>query len=127
VCVLGDGELQEGQNWEAMMAAAHYRVAGLTAIVDRNRLQNDGDTETILALGDLASKARAFGWGVEEIDGHDFAALDAALGAAPDGRPRFVIANTVKGKGVSFMEGVVHWHHHPVGAEDLAHALAELA
>lgn len=128
ICILGDGEMQEGQNWEAMMAAASLGLTNLMAIVDRNRLQNDGPTESILALGDLAAKARAFGWYARTVDGHDFDALAEAFDAAMASRqPAFLVAETIKGKGVSFMEGVVHWHHHPLNDEDFARAMIDLA
>lgn len=126
-CLLGDGELQEGQNWEALMAASAYSVSNLTAIVDRNCLQNDKPTEQIVALEDLVSKAQAFGWHAVRLNGHDFRALrrgfDAAL--AQRKRPSIVIADTVKGKGVSFMENVVKWHHHPISDQELEIALTE--
>jgi transketolase len=127
-CILGDGELQEGQNWEAAMATAGYRIGSLVAIVDRNRLQGDGDTESVLPLGGLSEKWRAFGWKVAEVDGHDFGALDEALRNAcgESERPSAIIAHTVKGRGVSYMEHVVHWHHHPMSDADLRQALAEL-
>ncbi|HLL46530.1 MAG TPA: transketolase, partial [Longimicrobiaceae bacterium] len=127
-CVLGDGELQEGQNWEAAMAASALDVPNLIAIVDRNGLQNDGPTESIIPLGDLGAKWRAFGWDAYVVDGHDFHALDAALTAARTGPgPSVLVANTVKGKGISYMEGVTHWHHHPISDAELAGALEELA
>jgi transketolase len=127
VCVLGDGELQEGQNWEAMMAAASLNLRGLIAIVDRNRLQNDGATEHIIKLEDLAAKATAFGWASRTLNGHDFDEIAEALdAAAASDRPTFLVAETIKGRGVSFMEGVVHWHHHPLDAADLARALADV-
>ncbi|WP_416959404.1 transketolase [Streptomyces sp. Agncl-13] len=127
-CMVGDGELQEGQNWEAAMAAAKWGLDRLVVLVDRNRLQGDGDTEDIMPLGDLAGKWRSFGWHVLETDGHDLDAVDTALRAAlaERGRPTVLIANTVKGKGVSYMEGVMHWHHHPVSDEELALALADI-
>lgn len=127
-CILGDGELQEGQNWEAAMAAPALGVANLTAIVDRNGFQSDGPTELIIPLGDLGAKWRAFGWNAHVVDGHDLAALDQALTAArASAGPTVVVAETVKGKGVSFMEGVTHWHHHPISDAELATALAEVA
>jgi transketolase len=126
-CMLGDGELQEGQNWEAAMAASAYGVARLIAVVDRNGLQGDGNTESVLALGDLEAKWSAFGWHAQTVDGHDFEALDGALTAAiDDPRPSVVIAQTLKGKGVSYMEGVVHWHHHPVSDAELAIGLRDI-
>jgi transketolase len=127
VVMTGDGELQEGQNWEALGAAAHQRVGNLWAIVDRNELQSDRPTEEILALGGLEAKVRAFGWHVETCDGHDHAELSAAFAAmlaAPEDVPKLLIANTIKGRGVSFMEhpvalreggGVYRWH---AGAPD---------
>ena len=110
--LLGDGELNEGSNWEGFMAAAHFRLDNLTAIIDKNGLQYDGPTEEVMALGDLGAKLRAFGWEVREADGHEPGELIEALEPpwAP-GRPLAVIARTVKGKGVSFMENVREWHH----------------
>lgn len=127
-CILGDGELQEGQNWEAMMAAAAFKLDNLVAIVDRNGLQSDGPTDSVLPLGDVATKGQAFGWRVRSVDGHDFEALDEALRDAlkPAGSPALIVANTVKGKGVSYMENVVHWHHHPIGEEEYRQAVREL-
>jgi len=126
-CVLGDGELQEGQNWEAAMAAAHYGVPNLLVIVDRNGLQSDGPTEETLALGDVTAKWRSFGWSAVPVDGHDFAAIEAAMlaGLAANG-PAAIIAETVKGKGVGYMEGAVEWHHKPMSDDDLGRALLEL-
>ncbi|WP_037576959.1 transketolase [Phaeacidiphilus oryzae] len=105
--VLGDGELDEGQVWEAMLAAAHLRLDNLVCIVDRNGTQCDGDTETVMALEPLAEKWAAFGWHVQEVDGHSLEELDEAIRTAQqaEGRPAVVIARTVKGKGVSAIEG----------------------
>ncbi|MGO4723702.1 MULTISPECIES: transketolase [unclassified Inquilinus] len=125
--VLGDGELQEGSNWEAAMSAGHRKLDNLTAIVDRNRLQQGARTEDTNRLEPLADKWRAFGWDVVELDGHDHAALWAAFTAAPSGKPRCVIARTIKGKGVSFMEDRVEWHHKVPTPEQVEQALAELA
>lgn len=127
-CILGDGELQEGQNWEAAMAAAAYGASAITVLVDRNRLQGDGDTEEVLALGDLAAKWRAFGWETFEVDGHDLEQIDQAIatGQGQDARPVAVVAHTVKGKGVSYMENVTHWHHHPINDGELEIALREV-
>lgn len=111
VVVLGDGELQEGSNWEAAMAAGHRGLGNLTAIVDRNRLQQGARTEETNRLDPLGDKWAAFGWEVREIDGHDLAALYEAFTAAPDDKPRCIIAHTIKGKGVSFIEDRVEWHH----------------
>jgi transketolase len=127
VVMTGDGELQEGQNWEAFASAVHQQVGNLWAIVDRNELQSDRPTEEILALGDLEGKLRAFGWHVETCDGHDHVALAEAFAAmrqAPEGIPKILVANTIKGRGVSFMEhpaalraggGTYRWH---AGAPD---------
>jgi transketolase len=132
VVMTGDGELQEGQNWEAFAAAFHQGVGNLWAIVDRNELQSDKPTEEILALGDLAAKLRAFGWHVETCDGHDHAALDAVfadLRALPDDIPKALIARTIKGHGVSFMEPTgetYRWHAGAPDDEHFARAHAEL-
>jgi len=126
-CILGDGEMQEGQNWEAMMVASSLNLDNLTAIVDRNGLQNDGPTERIVALGDLTTKATVFGWYSEAFNGHDFSAIESALRRAlATNSPALLVANTVKGKGISYMEGVVHWHHHPISDADYAQAMREL-
>jgi transketolase len=124
--VLGDGELQEGSNWEAAMAAAHGRFANLTAIVDRNGLQQGAKTEVTNALEPLADKWKSFGWDVVEIDGHDYDALYAALSARGSTQPRCVIAKTHKGHGVSFMEDGVAWHHRVPSPEQVQAALAEI-
>jgi transketolase len=128
-CLLGDGELAEGSNWEAMMAAAHYRLDNLVAIVDRNGLQITGPTEEVCALEPLADKFRAFGLAVREVDGHDVRQLAEALSATPfeKGRPSLVIAHTVKGKGVSFMEQEPRWHHGTPTDEEYSKALEEFA
>jgi transketolase len=125
--VLGDGELQEGSNWEAAMSAGHRGLDNLTAIVDRNRLQQGARTEDTNRLEPLADKWRVFGWEVIELDGHDHAALWAAFTAAPAGKPRCVIARTIKGKGVSFMEDRVEWHHKVPSPAQVEQALAEVA
>lgn len=124
----GDGELQEGSNWEAIMAAAHMRLDNLTAIVDRNRLQQGDATEKTVALEPLGDRWRAFGWGVVEVDGHDVEALMNVFDRLPalDGRPTCVIARTNKGRGVSFIEDRVEWHHRVPTDEELAAALVEL-
>ena len=127
--LLGDGECQEGQVWEAAMFAAHRKLDNLVAIVDRNGLQIDGRTCDVCDPGDLGAKFAAFGWDVDEVDGHDLDALVAVLGAAKagrDGRPHAVIARTVKGKGVPFMENEAGWHGKAPNAEQAAEALAAL-
>ncbi len=127
-CLLGDGELQEGQIWEAAMTAAHHKLANVCAVVDNNHIQLDGRTEDIKSLEPVAEKWRAFGWNVLEVDGHDLAALHAAYLAAKseESRPTVIIAETVKGKGVSFMENQVAWHGAAPDGEQLARALAEI-
>ncbi|MDQ1300831.1 MAG: transketolase [Chloroflexota bacterium] len=126
----GDGELQEGSNWEAAMAAAHFKLDNLCWIVDRNGLQQGAATEQTIRLEPLADKLRAFGWAVREVDGHDHAALLAAFRALPfePGQPSGIIAHTHKGKGVSLIQDRVEWHHHhrALSGEEMATALAEL-
>jgi transketolase len=124
----GDGELQEGSNWEAAMAASQFGLDNLTVIVDRNRLQLGDATERTIGLEPLADRWRSFGWAVLEVDGHDHGALAATFDALPAeaGRPTCVIANTVKGRGVSFMENRPEWHHRVPNDEELAQALREL-
>ncbi|MFV2022392.1 transketolase [Micromonospora sp. LOL_023] len=125
--VLGDGELQEGSNWEAMMTAAHYRLEHLTAIVDRNRLQQGARVADTNDLEPLADKVRAFGWQPIEVDGHDHGALIDVFNHAPTaGRPTFVIAHTIKGHPITFMSDNVAWHHKVPNADQVAAALAEL-
>lgn len=125
--VLSDGECDEGSNWEAILFAAHHRLSNLCAVIDYNKLQAVGTTEATVALEPFADKWRAFGWDVVEMDGHDHRALRAAFADAARGeRPRCVIAHTVKGKGVSFMEDQILWHYRSPAGEELAAALAEL-
>ena len=128
--LLGDGECQEGQVWEAAMFAAHQGLDNLVAIVDRNCLQIDGNTADVCDPGDVAAKFQAFGWEAREVDGHDIAALVEALAAAKaarSGKPHVLVARTVKGKGVSFMEDQAGWHGKAPNAEQTQAALAELA
>ncbi len=126
-CLLGDGEMQSGQNWEAAMFAAHYRLGNLTAFVDRNRLQITGETEKRLAVAPLEDKFKAFGWNTMTIDGHDIQQIiDACEKSAGSDRPTAVIMNTIKGKGVSFMENNVGFHGKACNAEETATALKEL-
>ena len=126
--VLSDGELDEGNVWEAAMAAAHYKLDNITAIVDRNYFQVDGPTEEIMALNPLSDKWRAFGWNVMEIDGHNMreilVSLDEAVKAKD--KPTVIIANTIKGKGVSFVEDDNKYHGKALSEEELALALKEL-
>lgn len=126
--LLGDGECDEGQVWEAAMAASHYKVDTLTAILDRNRIQNDRFTAEAMELEPLAEKWRAFGWAVQEVNGHDFAALLEAFEQARQvrGRPTLIIAHTTKGKGVSFMENNPDFHGRAPTPQELAQALKEL-
>jgi transketolase len=124
----GDGELQEGSNWEAAMSAAHFRLDNLTLIVDRNRFQQGAATEETIHLEPLADKWRAFGWHVMEIDGHDHSALLKCFQSLPliAGKPTCLIAKTVKGKGVSFIENRAGWHHRVPTADELRLAHQEL-
>ena len=125
--LLGDGELAEGSNWEAAMAAAHYRLDNLTAILDHNSLQITGRTREVCSNEPVDEKFRAFGWTVRTVDGHDVAQLTPALTAGSEsGRPLCVIANTVKGRGVSFMENGVKWHHGVPSQDEYDQALVEL-
>ncbi len=128
-CLLGDGEVQEGQVWEAAMSAAHCKLDSVIAIVDHNQLQIDGAVENIKNIEPLSDKWAAFGWYVQDIDGHDFRQILDAIDAAKaeKERPSLINAHTIKGKGVSFMEGVVKWHGTAPGAEELEKALEELS
>ena len=125
--LVGDGELQEGSNWEAAMCAAHHRLERLTVIVDRNRLQQGDRTENTVQLEPLADRWTAFGFDVRLVDGHDHSALAHAISATPSGKPRCIIANTIKGKGVSFMEDRAVWHHRIPSAAELEAAMRELS
>jgi len=126
--VTGDGELQEGSNWEAAMAAGHHKLANLTLIIDRNTLQQGARVAETNDVEPLADKFSAFGWEVVDVDGHDPAALMQAF-TRPEGRvkPLCVIAHTVKGKGVSYMEGEVGWHHGVPNQAQLEQAIRELS
>ena len=126
--LLGDGELQEGMVWEAAMAASHYGLDNLTAIVDRNFLQIDGSTEQVMSLEPVEDKFRAFGWEARTIDGHDFPQILEALDWARrvKGKPAAIVAHTIKGKGVSFMENNPDWHGKAPKPEEVERALAEL-
>jgi transketolase len=126
--LLGDGELQEGQIWEAAMAAAKYGLDNLIAIVDNNGVQLDGMVDEIMPLGDISQKFAAFGWNALVADGHDIRELDSAIDRAKamKGMPTVIVAKTVKGKGVSFMEGKSAWHGKAIEDKDYAIAMAEL-
>jgi len=126
--MLGDGELHEGSNWEAAMAASHYRLSNLTAIVDRNKISQSGPVADIIGIEPLADKWGAFGWEVREFDGHNMSEIVDALDAVPlhPDRPTALIAHTIKGKGVSFAENTYLWHSNNVNDEIYARALAEL-
>lgn len=125
--MLGDGELAEGSNWEAAMAAAHYRLDNLTAIIDCNTLQITGRTRDVMSSEPLDEKFRAFGWSVRKVDGHDIAELADALSAPIEtGKPSAIIARTTKGKGISFMEDVGKWHHRVPSDEEYTRAISEI-
>ncbi|EDY85133.1 Transketolase, thiamine diphosphate binding domain, putative [Verrucomicrobiia bacterium DG1235] len=123
--LLGDGELAEGSNWEAAMSAAHYGLDNLTAIIDCNSLQIAGRTRDVMNSEPLGAKWSSFGWSVSRIDGHDYGQLTEAL-AAPlkEGQPSMIIADTIKGSGVDFMEGVGKWHHGVPNDEEYSGAMA---
>lgn len=124
----GDGELQEGSMWEAAMSAAHFGLDKLVCIVDRNRLQQGDRTELTMGLDPLPDKFRAFGWAVRETDGHDYAALLETFDAVPfeTGKPSCIIANTIKGRGISFIEDDKAWHHRVPTDAEYESAIAEL-
>ncbi|MDD3212051.1 MAG: transketolase [Eubacteriales bacterium] len=124
--LMGDGEQEEGSVWEAAMAAANYKLDNLTAIVDRNRLQISGPTESVMNLEPFRAKWEAFGFHVVEIDGHDYGAIRGALTLRQPGSPVLVIADTVKGKGISYMENVASWHHGIPDEAQLKQAIREL-
>jgi len=126
--ILGDGEIQEGLVWEGAMAAAHFRLDSLTAMVDYNKLQIDGENEDVMGLEPLVGKWQQFGWHTIEIDGHDMAEVVRAIEEAQStkGKPTCIIAHTVKGKGVSYMECAVDWHGRAPTQEELDQALVEL-
>ncbi len=128
VVLTGDGELQEGSNWEAAMTAGHRGLDNLTVVVDRNRLQQGDSTANTVDPDPLADKWRAFGWAVHEVDGHDFNALLDAFEGLPlqTGKPTAIIAHTHKGKGVSFMEDKAAWHHKVPSREQMLAAMNEL-
>ncbi len=124
--LMGDGECQEGTTWESLLIANHYKLDNLVAIIDRNKLQALGPTEEILSFGDLAGKFQEFGWDVSEIEGHDFEEIIPALKYRNNGFPRGIIANTIKGKGISYMEQDPKWHARPPTKKELTQAYEEL-
>ncbi len=125
---MGDGELQEGQVWEAAMTSAHYKLDNLTAFVDYNNLQIDGNVDEVMEVASIEDKFKAFGWNVLTIDGHNFEEIFDAIAKAKGhkGQPTMIVANTVKGKGVDFMEDVGGWHGVAPSEDELAKALAQL-
>lgn len=124
--MIGDGESQEGGIWEAAMSAPHYKLDNLTAILDHNGLQIDGPNAEVMGVEPVADKWRAFGWNVIEIDGHDYAQILDALESKAADKPTIIVARTVKGKGVSFMENAVDWHGKAPKPEEVEKALAEI-
>lgn len=126
--LLGDGEIQEGIVWEAAMSAAHYKLDNMVVFLDNNGLQIDGNIEDVMDVGSIVNKFKAFGWNVIEIDGHDFDQIFAALDMARStvDKPTMIVAKTIKGKGVSFMEDQAGWHGKAPNDEELERALAEL-
>lgn len=127
-CLLGDGELQEGQVWEAIMTAAHYKLDNVCAVVDYNGLQIDGNVENVMGIAPLEDKWRSFNWHVIECNGHDVSQMMAAYEEAKQtkGKPSVIIMKTIKGKGVSFMENVAGWHGKVPNGEELQKALDEI-
>lgn len=124
--LVGDGECEEGSIWEAIMSASHYNLDNLTIIVDRNHLQAMDDTDKILSLGDMENKAKAFGLDSVSIDGHDFDKICNALNIQHSNKPIMIVANTIKGKGISFMENVPIWHYRLPDEEEIEIALKDL-
>jgi transketolase len=125
-CMLSDGECDEGSNWEALLIAGHHRLRRLTVIIDYNKIQSFGRTAEVLDLEPFGDKLRSFRWAVREIDGHDTDALEAALADSDDEKPKAIVAHTVKGKGVSWMEDRLEWHYKSPSDEQLERALAEV-
>jgi len=128
VVLMSDGEMDSGANWEAIMMAAGQNLKNLLAIIDRNKLQAMGFTEDIVPLGDLVRKFEAFGWSAKTIDGHDYKSIKATLDMFPfsDEKPSVIIANTIKGKGVSFMENQLEWHYKSPNKDEFKKAMKEL-
>lgn len=124
--VIGDGECQEGLVWEAAMSAAHYKLDNLVVMLDYNGLQIDGSNDTVMSLGDITDKFRAFGFACFEVDGHNMEQIKEALDEKVTDKPKFILCNTVKGKGVSFMEDQAGWHGRPMTEEEFKLAMKEL-
>lgn len=126
--LLGDGELPEGSNWEAFLSAAHYKLDNLYAILDYNKQQITGSNEEVMNINPVRDKLESFGWVVKEVNGHDLDELETVLNNGPfvEGKPNFIIAYTIKGKGVCYMEGVVKWHHGVPSSEQYDQAQEEL-
>ena len=124
--LMGDGELNEGSIWEAFMSAAHYKLDNLVAIIDRNHLSYDGNTEDVMGLENLSEKLRSFNWHVTECNGHDTESLLYAFADGKEGMPHIIIADTIKGKGVSFIENRPEWHHHRLSKDEYEQAVAEI-
>ena len=125
-CLMSDGELDEGSNWEAFLSAAHNNLSNLIAIIDRNRLQSIEDTEKTLILEPLSTKLKSFNWEVKSIDGHNHKELKEAFEKLSSDKPNIIIANTIKGKGVSFMENRIEWHYKSPDEDQLKMALNEI-
>jgi len=127
-CILGDGEMQEGQVWEAIMSAAHFKLGNLTVLLDNNNLQIDGEVSRIMSIYPVRDKLEAFGWKVTEIDGHDIRAIVDSLNWAQQNSdmPQFIICRTIKGKGVGFMENEAGWHGTPICGQDYEKACCYL-
>ena len=125
--LMGDGELNEGSIWEAFMAADHYHLDNLVAIIDRNHLSYDGDTEDVMRLEPLSDKLKSFNWHVSMCDGHDVESLLHAFSDGEKGKPHIIIADTIKGKGVSFIENRREWHHHRLSQDEYEQAIREIS
>ena len=127
-CLIGDGEAEEGQIWEAAMAAGHYKLDNLCAVIDENGLQIDGKTSDIVSPAPFEDKFRAFGWHVLSVDGHDYEKIEEAFAKAKElkGKPTCIVAKTIKGKGVSYMENEAGWHGKAPDAELTEVALRDL-
>lgn len=125
-CIIGDGELAEGSNWEAMLFSAHNRLRNITLIVDNNNMQSLGTVDDTMQLQPISDKFISFGWEVFNVDGHDFEKLHAAMTSKKNSKPKVIIAKTIKGKGVSFMENKVEWHYKNPSEQEYFDALSEI-